>query len=171
MPVIESGVVCPDAGFERLAAALLSERDLCVISPSLECMMKTPSIGGCADTIFHLKRVAEFEEFAAGAGGRGEGLPVPDWISQGTGDVIEMSNVFHPELSFESIFLSMRPESESEIEVCDNAFYVCGTVLGHVLADGLEVAPVVGYSLGNTGRGVGGPEDAGATKINFLDEV
>lgn len=53
-----------------------------------------------------------------------------------------MSNVLHTELSLESVLLRCRAICEDAVYMADDGFDISSTVLGHVLADRLEITPL-----------------------------
>ena len=68
------------------------------------------------------------------------------------GNVIEMLNSLHAERGLDRLFRAVAPGRKRGVNVVDYALDIRRAVLGHVLADGLEVAPEVPrkVSVGNS---------------------
>ena len=68
----------------------------------------------------------------------------------GAGDVVEVRHVLQTPVCLERVDLCLGAGREDLVDVRDDGLDVRGAVLGHELADGLEVAPVVAASTFRT---------------------
>lgn len=106
-------------------------------------MLQPPPLGRSADTILHLKCVAELSKRRIIPTRRLQALPIPQIIAQSAGDVVQMRHLLHAPVGFKGGDGGIVFGGEDFVDVRDYGLDIGGAVSGHVLADGFEVAPEV----------------------------